>query len=102
MNLLRCRADRAHGRDLSRENSIAIGGQEIPPTGSPIFNCEGRSPSQGWAIAQAAAPALRCRLFATFRAEFEKALERMDRRTNELLERLAGLSEAKGEALPAA
>jgi hypothetical protein len=46
--------------------------------------------------------ALRRRLFATFRAEFEKAIESMDRRTDELLERLAGLLEAKGEALPAA
>jgi Glycosyltransferase Maf N-terminal domain/Protein of unknown function DUF115 len=46
--------------------------------------------------------ALRRRLFATFRAEFEKALLSMDRRTDELLERLAGLLEAKGEALPAA
>jgi hypothetical protein len=47
-------------------------------------------------------PALRTRLFATFRAEFEKALDSMDRRTDELLERLSGLLEAKGEALPAA
>jgi hypothetical protein len=47
-------------------------------------------------------PALRTRLFATFRAEFEKALDSMDRRTDELLERLSGLLEAKSEALPAA
>jgi hypothetical protein len=47
-------------------------------------------------------PALRTRLFTTFRTEFEKALDGMDRRTDELLERLSGLVEAKAEALPAA
>jgi hypothetical protein len=66
------------------------------------FQLRGSIAIAGVGHCSAAAPALRRRLFATFRAEFEKALERMDRRTNELLERLAGLSEAKGEALPAA
>ena len=47
-------------------------------------------------------PALRRRLFATFRAEFEQALATMDGKTDELLERLAKLLEAEGEALPAA
>jgi hypothetical protein len=47
-------------------------------------------------------PALRTRLFATFRTEFGKALDSMDRRTDELLERLSGLLETKREALPAA
>jgi hypothetical protein len=40
--------------------------------------------------------ALRRRLFATFRTEFEKALDAMERKADALLERLSGLLNAEG------
>jgi hypothetical protein len=51
-------------------------------------------------------PAVRRRLFAVFRTEFKKALDTMERNTDELLERLAKLleespSRARGEAMAA-